>query len=100
MRPAKGLSSRISSASFTNPFRASAVTPSPNRSLALNSNASFTVLNSLCKSICSQYAVHRAKVSFSTEWPFRVMVPLRYPPVFRPAITSSSVVLPAPDAPF
>ena len=99
MRPASGRSSRMSSASDTNPCLASAVVPSPRRNLAENSSASATVANSLCRSICSQYAVHRAKVSFSTSWPLSVMVPLRTPPVLRPAMTSSSVVLPAPEAP-
>mmetsp|Transcript_7250 Transcript_7250/g.30898 ORF Transcript_7250/g.30898 Transcript_7250/m.30898 type:complete len:537 (-) Transcript_7250:2059-3669(-) len=97
--PASGRSSKMSSASETKPCLASAVVPSPSRSLAENSSASATVANSLCRSICSQYAVHRAKVSFSTSCPLSVMVPLRVPPVLRPAMTSRSVVLPAPEAP-
>ena len=89
----------MSSASATNDLRCSAVTSAPSLSSALNASASSTVANSLCRSICSQYAVERANVACSTSWPFRVMVPERTPPVLRPAMTSKSVVFPAPEAP-
>ena len=92
-------SSKISSASSTKALRVSSEMDGSKRSLALNSSASRTVVNSLCKSICSQYAVKRANVSFFTLCPFNLISPEIMPVFLRPAMTSSRVVLPAPELP-
>mmetsp|Transcript_13412 Transcript_13412/g.24009 ORF Transcript_13412/g.24009 Transcript_13412/m.24009 type:complete len:280 (-) Transcript_13412:22-861(-) len=69
------------------------------RSLALKSIASCTVALGLCMSICSTYPVIREKEISSLARPLTNISPSTFPLVLRPAITSKSVVFPAPLLP-
>ena len=98
-RPATGRSSSRSMTSSTKAARTSGATVPGRRSAAEKWSASATVASGECTSCCSQYAVRRAKLLRSSGKPFRLMLPSVTPAVLRHAMTSSSVVLPAPEAP-
>mmetsp|Transcript_34306 Transcript_34306/g.81289 ORF Transcript_34306/g.81289 Transcript_34306/m.81289 type:complete len:204 (+) Transcript_34306:178-789(+) len=69
------------------------------RCSAENRRASRTVMLSMWLSVCSTYPDTRANVLRSWLCPLMRMRPAISPPVLRPAITSISVVLPAPEDP-
>ncbi|KFM28431.1 Coatomer subunit beta-1 [Auxenochlorella protothecoides] len=85
--------------SSTNASRVAASTVVGRRRRALNWQASCTVACGMWMSVCSTYPITRAKVRSCLGCPFTRMSPVITPSVLRPASTSISVVLPAPDAP-
>ena len=67
--------------------------------VAVNMRVSYTDRNGLNRSVCSAYALSCFQVCGLTGMPSRATVPATLPPVLSPAMTSMSVVLPAPEVP-